>query len=169
MHDTAMQNAQKFKSKYVKTLSNLHVVDIGSYNVNGTLRSIFQGARYTGIDQSAGPNVDIVCNADTLPFDNNSIDIVVSSSCFEHDPTFWETFLEMCRIVKPGGYIYINAPSSGPYHGYPGDSWRFYKDSWSSLAQWSTKKGHNIKLLESYVDSQGVWKDSVGIFQKQVS
>ena len=63
------------------------------------------------------------------------------------------TFKEMCRIVKPTGYIYVNAPSAGPYHMYPGDNWRFYSDAGHALAYWSGKqisdeKIFSVKLLK---------------------
>ena len=42
---------------------------------------------------------------------NNSIDIVVSISTFEHTEFFWETFLEILRVLKPNGLFFLNAPS----------------------------------------------------------
>jgi SAM-dependent methyltransferase len=170
MHPEAYANAQRFYAKYAKTVpSNPKVVDFGSYDVNGTLRPIFTGCSYTGLDMQAGPNVDVVSTGDKTPFDTESVDIVVSSSNFEHDDCFWMTFLEMCRIIKPGGLVYINAPSAGPYHGYPGDCFRFYKDSWAALAKWACKKDIPMVLEESYVDLHGMWKDSVGIFRKSAA
>ena len=72
----------------------------------------------------------------------------------------------MCRILKPNGLIYINAPSTGVYHGYPRDYWRFYADSWKGLSKWANKNGYNIQLVESYIDKNTTWCDSVGIFKK---
>ena len=78
----------------------------------------------------------------------------------------------MCRLVKPGGYIYINAPSTGPYHGYPTDNWRFYLDSWKALQKWAIKNNYNIELVEHYINTENIesdpvqWGDSVGIFKK---
>lgn len=172
MHNTALINAQKFYNKYC--LENIHtktVLDIGSLDVNGTLKPIFKLAyKYIGIDQCGGNNVDIVCSSHKIPLIDNSIDIIVSSSCFEHDPMFWITFQEMCRLIKFNGLIYINAPSNGPYHAHPVDNWRFYADAWKSLEQWGIYLNYNIKLLESYVDKQkskcGNWNDSVGIYTK---
>lgn len=170
MHFTAMQHAQLFATKYTDDLSEGSVViDFGAYSVNGNLRHLFEPhLKYIGIDQSEGPNVDIVCNNRSTPFEDNYASAIVSTSCFEHDDCFWMTFLEMCRITKPGGYIYINAPSSGPYHGYPGDCWRFYKDSWKALEKWANEHDHKVNLLESYIDTRAehVWMDSIGIFQK---
>lgn len=166
MHISAYNNCFRFYEKYCK-ISNtkLKVVDFGSYDVNGTLKPIFKDHNYIGIDMSPGPNVDFVCTNDNTPFEDKSVDIIVSSSSFEHDDCFWMTFLEMCRIIKPNGLIYINAPSEGFYHGYPGDNWRFYADSWKALAKWANKHNYKIELLESYIDKTEIWKDSVGIFK----
>ena len=173
MHVTAKLNAEKFYNKYCTQLtSESYILDIGSYDVNGTLKPIFKDHRYIGIDMCAGPNVDFVCKNDDIPFKNNFFDVIISSSCFEHDDFFWLTFLEMCRVLKPNGFIYINAPSNGPHHGYPTDNWRFYLDSWKALEKWSIKNNFNIKLIESYINKEDIhtdaalWEDSVGIYKK---
>jgi predicted SAM-dependent methyltransferase len=169
MHLTAMQNTEAFYDHYCSDLSaGAIVVDFGSYSVNGNLRQVFEPhLKYIGIDQAEGPNVDIVCNNRKTPFEDKSIDVAISSSCFEHDTCFWMTFLEMCRVVKPGGFIYINAPSAGPYHGHPGDCWRFYKDSWKALEEWAIENKYPLTLVEHYIDERNIneWHDSVGIFQ----
>jgi SAM-dependent methyltransferase len=167
MHPTAYEFAKKFYNTYCNSLSDTAtIVDFGSYDQNGTLKPIFAKHKYIGIDMCEGPNVDIVCNNSDTPLESNSVDVIVSSSCFEHDECFWQTFLEMCRIVKEGGYIYINAPSAGAYHGFPGDCWRFYKDSWTALAKWANKQGYPVECIYSYVDQEGYWKDSIGVFRK---
>jgi len=169
MHITAYQNCDRFYKTYCSDLSGSPiVVDFGSYSVNGNVRDIFEPhMKYIGIDMEAGPNVDIVCTNRNTPFDSKSIDVVISTSCFEHDSSFWMTFLEMCRIVKPNGLIYINAPSSGPYHGHPGDCWRFYKDSWNALKLWANENKYSVNLCETYIDERPIehWRDSVGIFR----
>lgn len=175
MHISAYQNCQAFYDKYITPLlqewpnKTLDVVDIGSFDVNGTLKPVFHGHRYTGVDMSAGPNVDIVCMNQAIPLEDGSTDIVVSSSCLEHDECFWESFVEMCRLVKPGGYVYINAPSAGFYHACPQDCWRFYPDSWKALEKWARRRGYAVNLLEAYTDSSCIWKNSVGIFQKDTN
>jgi ubiquinone/menaquinone biosynthesis C-methylase UbiE len=170
MHNSAYKNTEKFYYKYCENnIENKKIIDVGSYSINGSVKSIFERGKYIGVDMEMGPNVDVVANAHNLPFEENYFDIAVSISCFEHDDMFWVTFLEMCRIIKKSGFIYINAPSNGPYHGHPGDNWRFYADSWKALEKWGIKNDCNIKLIESYisdVDESGFWKDSVGIYQK---
>lgn len=167
MHPVAYELAMQFYNTFCRNLTKSSViVDFGSYDVNGTLKGIFERHTYIGIDMAEGPNVDIVCANDNTPFEPNSVDVVVSSSCFEHDECFWMTFLEMCRIVKPGGYIYINAPSAGEYHGHPGDCWRFYKDSWAALAKWAAKQGYSMTIVYSHLSDRCSWKDNIGIFRK---
>lgn len=177
MHYSAYVNAENFYKKYCENnIENKKILDVGSYDANGCLRPIFEKGNYIGIDMENGPNVNVVANGHDIPFKDNYFDIVVSSSSFEHDDMFWVTFLEMCRVLKNGGYIYIQAPSNGPYHGWPGDNWRFYIDSWVALERWGNSQKYEIELVERYIDEitptpdyEGVkkWNDSVGIFRKK--
>lgn len=174
MHKTAYNNAQQFYNKYCSNQNFTNVLDVGSWDGgNGSLRGIFGHLQYTGIDVQLGPNVDVTYS-EQFPFDNNSFDIIISSSCFEHVEFFWDLFLEMSRVLKSGGYMYICAPSSGPYHpqNCVSDSWRFYPDSWRSLVRYANKKQFPISLVESYIDKSYLppdenWIDSVGIFVKE--
>lgn len=171
MHYTSLKSGQAFSESY--GIQNGLVVDIGGRNVNGSLRIFFEniGMKYVCVDMEADASVDIVVPpGEKLPFEEGTVDLIVSTSCFEHDPCFWLTFKEMTRIVKPSGYIYINAPTSGEYHNYPGDNWRFYSDAGQALAYWSGKQISNetiypVRVVETfnilgsqYNDFVCVWK-----------
>ena len=176
MHFSAYFNTERFYKKYCENnIEKKRILDVGSYSVNGSVKPIFSKGIYVGMDMSSGPNVDVVANCHDIPFKDNYFNIVISISCFEHDDMFWLSFLEICRVTKKGGYIYINAPSNGPYHGHPTDNWRFYKDSWSSLNKWAILNNYNLELIESYIDERRrpkpnlqpeVWEDSVAIYKK---
>jgi len=177
MHHSAYVNAEKFYHKYCENnIENKKILDVGSYDVNGTMKPIFEKGQYVGLDMEEGPNVDIVGVSHNIPFEKDEFDIVISSSCFEHDDMFWVSFQEMCRVLKPGGYMYVQAPSNGPYHGWPGDNWRFYIDSWKALEKWGKKLGYDIELVDHYIDettphhpNEGIriWNDSIGIYRKK--
>jgi SAM-dependent methyltransferase len=171
MHDTAYELGSLFYETYVQPGSC--ILDIGSMNVNGTLRDARPGGSYyVGVDLEAGNGVDVVVAPDSrLPFKAESFDAVTSSSCFEHDSMFWSTFLEMCRVLKSGGYLYLNAPSRGGYHRYPIDAWRFYPDAGIALRDWARNNYHDIELLESFItENRGdIWNDCVMIFSKNGS
>ena len=174
MHDTALITGQYFGEIYGK--DNFIVLDLGGLDINGSLRSFFEklNMKYISVDLDKHPSVDITVKPyEQLPFETGSIDIVVSTSCFEHDPCFWITFKELCRVIKLGGYIYINAPSNGAYHKYPGDNWRFYSDAGQALAFWASKQINGeeifpVKVLETFhvLPMDDVWIDFVCIFER---
>lgn len=173
MHPTAMLNAKMFFEVYGASFETATVVDIGAQDVNGSLRSVCpERMTYVGVDFVAGKGVDIVLDDPyRLPFADASVDIVVSSSCFEHSEMFWLLFLEIMRILKEPGLFYLNAPSNGEFHRYPVDCWRFYPDSGSAMVTWAKRNGFDVQLLESYVCKQigDVWNDFVAVFLKEVT
>ena len=142
--------------------------------MNGSLRSVAPtDFDYIGVDFVEGKGVDVILNDPyTLPFAAESADIVLSSSCFEHSEMFWLVFLEIMRILKPGGLFYLNVPSNGIFHRYPVDCWRFYPDSGRARVTWAKRYGYNAALLESYIshtegEIEGFdWNDFVAIFLK---
>lgn len=174
MHDTALLAGSLFGKIYGK--KGMKVLDVGGQDVNGTLRKPFEeilGMKYISMDIEEHPSVDIVIKpGSNFPFEDESFDLIVSTSCFEHDPCFWMTFREMCRVVKKGGYIYVNAPANGPYHGYPGDNWRFYSDAGQALAYWASKTFDNnsypVKVKETFhfLPIKDIWIDFVTIWER---
>lgn len=172
MHDTALHFAQKFFETYTKANSDLFIAEIGSLDVNGSLRSVApSGSRYVGLDFVAGAGVDrILDDPYQLPFEDQSVDVMVSSSCFEHSEFFWLLFQEILRTLKPNGLFYLNAPSNGQFHRYPVDCWRFYPDAGVALQNWGRRVGYRCALLESFVGRQqgNGWNDFVAVFVKDV-
>lgn len=174
MHDTALASGILFAKNYGGP--GKRVLDIGGKDVNGSLRQPFVdfGMEYICVDLEPHDSVDVVIKPnERLPFETGSIDLVVSTSCFEHDPCFWITFREMTRVVKKGGFIYVNAPSNGPYHNYPVDNWRFYTDAGQALAFWSGYQFANevvypAKVVESFhiMPKTDIWIDYVCVWER---
>jgi SAM-dependent methyltransferase len=174
MHDTAFSSGDYFAEIYGKP--GFTVIDIGGADVNGSLRKCFEnrGMKFICVDLDQHPSVDIVVKpGEKLPFEDASVDLVVSSSCFEHDPCFWITFKEMCRITKLDGYIFVNAPSDGMYHMHPGDNWRFYPDAGQALAYWSSFSYGNehvnpVKVEETFFIKpyKDIWTDFVCVWKR---
>jgi len=103
-----------------------------------------------------------------LPFASFSADVIVSGQAFEHVEYFWLTWLEMARVLKPGGLIFLLAPSRGPEHRYPQDCWRFYPDGFRALGKYA-----GMELLQVSTDWQphasedsAPWGDTVGVFRQ---
>ena len=122
---------------------------------------------YLGADLEPAGGVDVVVHASSgLPFADQTFDLVIASSVFEHDPWFWKTFLEVARVTRDGGIIYLNVPSNGAVHRYPYDCWRFYPDAGEALSSWAVHNGYDIQRLESFISDRkaDMWNDFSVIF-----
>lgn len=171
MHLSSLEHVEQLVAQYLYDKTTLKIIDIGSYDVNGSYKPFFSRPnwQYVGVDLAAGPNVDVALTSPyRLPFDSHSVDVIVSGQAFEHIEFFWLTWLEMVRILKPGGLIFLLAPSRGYEHRHPQDCWRFYPDGYRALAVYG-----GLQLLEVHTDwephsdpGSAPWGDTVGVFKQ---
>jgi len=167
MHDSAARIGKLFFDTYSENFTQNQevkpiVVEVGCGS-DETLKNkaIEMGFDYQGVDQV---HTDTTEDIYRLPFEDGSVDIVVSSSCFEHDCFFWLTYLEIMRILKPKGLFYLNAPSTGGYHQHPIDCFRYYPDAGFALEKWGRKNRMDVKLLYTNTDRTESWNDYVAVF-----
>lgn len=93
--------------------AGLAIVEIGSANVNGSIRPLFPGSRYTGVDLAPGPGVELVASGHDVALPSGSADLAISCECFEHNPMWRETFANMHRMTRPGGIVVFTCASRG--------------------------------------------------------
>ncbi|SHN64930.1 methyltransferase domain-containing protein [Erythrobacter sanguineus] len=168
MHDTALEIGRLAIEIYAS--KDAKILELGSMDVNGSLRQFApEDSSYLGVDLEPGKSVDMVVEpGKPLPFEDGAFDLILASSVFEHDPAFWATFLDLARLLRDGGHLYINAPSNGAVHRYPEDHWRFYPDSGLALERWATSQGLPVRLIESFTAPRkgDTWNDFVAIFRR---
>lgn len=170
MHPTSLENMARCRDRYagpgwLEALPAPAVLDLGAADVNGSYRALFRHPRlrYTGADLAPGPGVDVVLDDPyRLPFDDGSMDLVLSGQMLEHCEFFWRAFDEMVRVLRPGGRIFLIAPSAGPIHRYPVDCYRFHPDAFHALARHA-----GVHLVDVWHDERGPWKDVVGVFARE--
>jgi Methyltransferase domain len=163
-----------FRDRYLadRAKEPLRILDVGSQDVNGSYRQIFSEPpwSYTGLDMTAGRNVDIVLRTPYIwrEVASGSADVVISGQAFEHIQYFWITMLEIARVLTRGGICCILAPSSGPEHRFPVDCWRFYPDGMVSLAQFAQME--TIEAVTQWDDlghaESDCWHDSMLVCRK---
>lgn len=123
------------KKKFIK--SSGRVLEVGSLDVNGTVRYFFDDAtEYIGTDMGKGPGVDRVINAHNLlkHFKPNSFDVVLCLETLEHDNSPWTTIPILQKLVKKGGYLIVSTPTFGfPLHRYPKDYFRYGEDAYREI------------------------------------
>ena len=94
------------------------VLDVGSGDINGNNKFLFENCEYNGNDVIQAPNVTIVSKTKDLPFKDNTFDTIVSTECFEHDPEYKESIIKIYKMLKPNGLFCFSCASTGrPEHG----------------------------------------------------
>ena len=114
-----------------------NMLDVGSLDVSGNIREyIPKDIEYTGTDMMEGSNVDVVVNAHELlsKFQAESFDVVVCFDTFEHDDKFWESWEQIKKVCKRGGWILLGFPGRyTPLHRHPRDYFRFMPDVFEDI------------------------------------
>jgi SAM-dependent methyltransferase len=100
------------KQKFPNKFKNCNVVDIGSLDINGNTRFLFEDYEYTGVDIGKGPNVDVVSKGHEYKSEKR-FDIVISTECFEHDMYYKETLKNCIKLCKAGGMFIFTCASTG--------------------------------------------------------
>ena len=97
---------------------NKRVLDVGSGDINGNNRFLFENCIYDGNDVIAANNVTIVSKTKDLQIDDETLDTIVSTECFEHDPEYQESLKKIYKMLKPGGlFCFTCASTNRPEHG----------------------------------------------------
>lgn len=147
-----MKRMRWFANNYLDSTKELEILDVGSYDVNGSYREIFAeaGFKYVGLDMEAGPNVDIVPKSTYIwsEINDDHFDTVISGQALEHIEFFWITMAEIIRVTKQGGIICIIAPNGFGEHRYPVDCWRFFTDGMVALARF-----YNLEILHAHTNA----------------
>jgi len=98
------------KERYPNLFYNVDVLELGSYNENGTVRDFFNAKRYVGVDWRPGPCVDVVCLAHEYD-DRRLFDVLITTEMLEHDPYWKQSLLNGIRLLRNGGSVIITCAS----------------------------------------------------------
>jgi ubiquinone/menaquinone biosynthesis C-methylase UbiE len=102
---------------------------------------------YLGVDKyKYGNNVEIVADAQQVPFSDNSFDTILCLQVLEHVSSPIKVVNECYRVLKLGGKVIITTPWIYPYHGEPED---YYRYSRTALEFMFSNSGFEILKLES--------------------
>jgi cyclopropane fatty-acyl-phospholipid synthase-like methyltransferase len=116
-HPAQAEFCKSVKEKLPQYFTGVNVLDIGSLDINGNNRYLFDNYNYTGIDIGPGKNVDVVCKGHEFK-PEVLFDVVISTECFEHDKHYAETLNNAVRLLKPGGLLLFTCATTGrPEHG----------------------------------------------------
>lgn len=126
------------------------------------------GVTHVRSDVTAGTDVDVPADAhDLAPFDDGTFDAVIAFSVWEHLARPWVAADAVRRVLKPGGFAYIDTHQTFPVHGYPHDYFRFtteamavmFDDGWETLAS-----GYALPCKIDHLGQVPVWNDAAEAF-----
>jgi hypothetical protein len=113
MHTDAVDFMIFVKSQFPEFFKNVKVLDVGSGDINGNNRFLFENSVYYGNDVCEGKNVTIVSKTKDLPFHDNLFDTIVSTECFEHDPEYKSSWKKIYAMLNVGGLFCFTCASDG--------------------------------------------------------
>lgn len=88
-------------------------------------RWLARKSKWVGVDLQAGTNVDVVANAENLPFEDASFGAAIASEVLEHLRRPALVLAEIHRVLRPGAAFLVTVPFTFPVHCHPDDFWRF--------------------------------------------
>ena len=172
MHKSSHSKMEWFKDNYLDTQTNLKILDVGSLDIQGgyNYSDIFNEPNweYTGLDYVDGDNVDIVVTDiyNWFEVEAETYDVVISGQLFEHLEFFWLTMSQIEKVLKPGGYVCIIAPSDGPKHGGGIENcYKFYEEGLKALAKYV-----NLEVLHTSLNDTNEakpWYDTCLVAHKE--
>lgn len=133
--------AYAFIAAEVRTLSPRVVLEIGSKNINGSVRPLFQASRYIGIDVAPGHGVDVVASGATY-VPPEPPDVVVCCEVFEHAEEAPAICAHVASLLPAGGTFLLTMAGVGrrPHSAIDGGPLRageFYRNvTPDDLAEW---------------------------------
>lgn len=117
-HPEQITFVSTLREVYPQYFSHQKVAEVGSLDINGSVRGLFTGGEYTGFDLSQGPGVDQAIQGQLIGQASGYYDVTISCECFEHNPFWVETYSNMLRLTKSGGLVVMSCTTTGrPEHG----------------------------------------------------
>ena len=176
MHPSSVENMKKIRSQhlqYLTKIQNPKVLDVGGlYNhPQKSYLRLFEdipNIEWVVADIVEHPSVDVVMTGPfTLPFEDETFDLVVSGQMLEHSANPFKSVAEMKRVLKTGCRLALAAPSSGPRHDAQ-DGWRFMDDGFRFIAE----DVGDIKIIADWIQKDAPdersrkWQDHLFVGEK---
>lgn len=112
-HLQQFEFVRNLSKKFPDSFNKAKVLEVGSLDINGSIRQFFTDCHYIGLDIGKGKGVDIVCFGEQYDAPDSSFDTTGSCECFEHNPEWLATFKNMIRLTKSGGLVFFTCATEG--------------------------------------------------------
>jgi len=130
------------------------VLDAGAGE--GQYKPDFAHIHYIGVDLAVGDtrwdygDLDATCDLVCLPFAQDTFDAVICTQVLEHVPEPLWVLQEICRVLRPGGRLFLSAPQSWPQHQKPHDFYRYTSFGMRHLLERAGLRTESIRPMGGY-------------------
>lgn len=111
MHSEVELFIDSVKAKHPDYFHDKRVLEVGSLDINGSIRSKFTECTYLGLDIGKGPGVDLICSIHRF-FVPTRFDVVISTEMLEHDQYWMQSLKSMYDNLTQGGLMVLTC--AGP-------------------------------------------------------
>lgn len=112
-HPEQLKFVERVKQHAGSFFCKQRVLEVGSLDLNGSVRIFFEECDYVGVDVAPGKGVDLVCQGQLVDHPTGHYDVVISCEAMEHNPYWVETTANMLRLCRPGGLFILSCASHG--------------------------------------------------------
>ena len=112
MHRSVSKFIARVKERYPESFINKKVLEVGSLDINGSVRPFFTKCKYSGLDIIEGPGVDVISPVHQYQ-PAELFDTIISTEMLEHDSHWRKSLKQMADLLKPGGLLLITAAGTG--------------------------------------------------------
>jgi SAM-dependent methyltransferase len=107
----------------------LHLQDVKVLDIGGRIQPYRElipfSHKYWSLDVRQTALVNVLGNAESLPFAEDSLDVVICTQMIEYVTDPAALAKEIHRVLRPGGSLFLSAPSIFPRDSEQ-DRWRFF-------------------------------------------
>ena len=115
-HQAQLDFVAGLKQRFPEYFRKGRVLEVGSLDINGSVRQFFEDCDYTGVDLGEGKGVDLVARGVELDYFDGNFTVCLSCECFEHNPEWAATLRNMIRMSS--GLVFFSCATTGrPEHG----------------------------------------------------
>ena len=114
-HPAQIKFCNDIKKRFPEYFEKKRVLDVGSLDINGNNKYLFNDCEYIGLDVIEGKNVDVVSVAHK--YKSDEFDVVLSTNALEHDIFYKLTLQNMFSLLKPEGLMFFSVANSWKEHG----------------------------------------------------
>lgn len=110
-------------------LKDYHILGAGKRTLNAGSASMRYGDNCINVDIQGKANVDVVCDIHDLPNSLGEFDAIICNAVLQYCRNPETVAKQFYRVLKPGGYLFVDAPWVQPFCPNMPDRFRFSQDA----------------------------------------